>query len=235
MKSLSSSTQARAFFGVYIVCCCLVESFKNQSFKNQCTHLRLAITGGDDMALALGLWILIIVVAIIVIWIIAAYNGLIILRNRIENAWSQIDVQLKRRYDLIPNLIETVKGYAKHEKTVFTEVTKARTALQKAKTLPQKSKASDMITSALKTLFAVSENYPDLKANQNFMMLQEELSGTETKIAYARQFYNDSVLKLNQRIQVFPTSIIAGMFNFREKDYFKTEAKAEREPVKVKF
>jgi LemA protein len=187
------------------------------------------------MAIGIGLWILIIVVAIILIWIIAAYNMMIVLRNRIENAWSQIDVQLKRRFDLIPNLIETVKGYAKHEKGVLTEVTKARTSLQNAKTLPEKSKASDMITSALKTLFAVSENYPDLKANQNFMMLQEELSGTETKIAYARQFYNDSVLKLNEKRQVFPTNIIANMFNIKSKDYFKTESKAEREPVKVKF
>ncbi|MFH1211535.1 MAG: LemA family protein [Candidatus Woesearchaeota archaeon] len=183
----------------------------------------------------IGLWILLIVVAIILVWVIAAFNSLVVLRNRIENAWSQIDVQLKRRFDLIPNLVETVKGYAKHEKSVFTEVTKARSMLQDAKSLKEKSKASDMITGALKSLFAVAESYPELKANQNFMMLQEELSGTESKIAYSRQFYNDSVLKLNEKVQVFPTNIIAGIFNIKQKEYFKTESNQEREAVKVKF
>lgn len=187
------------------------------------------------MVLALGLWILIIIVAIIVIWIIAAYNILIVLKNRIENAWSQIDVQLKRRFDLIPNLVETVKGYAKHEKSVLTEVTKARAALQNANTLSEKAQASDMITSALKSLFAVSENYPDLKANQNFLSLQEELTSTENKIAFSRQAYNDQVLFFNNKIQMFPSNIIAGAFNFKAEDFFEIEVKADREVPQVKF
>lgn len=184
--------------------------------------------------MALWLTILIIVVVALVLSIILMYNGLVRLRNRIDNAWSQIDVQLKRRVDLIPNLVNTVKGYAKHEKDVFTDVTKARTALQNAKTTSEKAKASDMITGALKSLFAVAEAYPDLKANQNFMMLQEELAGTENKIAYSRQFYNDNVMTLNTKLQVFPTNTIGNMFGFKEREYFKTEGK-EREPVEVKF
>ncbi|MFH1915876.1 MAG: LemA family protein [Nanoarchaeota archaeon] len=183
----------------------------------------------------LAIYIIIAIVVLILLILIGIYNSLVVLRNRIENAWSQIDVQLKRRYDLIPNLIETVKGYAKHERKVFENVTKARSAMGDAKSLPEKAKADNMLTGALKTLFAVAENYPTLKANENFMQLQEELSGTENKIAYSRQFYNDSVLKLNTKIQTFPTSVIAGMFNFTAKEYFKTEGKAEREPVKVSF
>jgi LemA protein len=177
---------------------------------------------------------IIIAVAIIVLYFIIAYNRFVVLKNRIDNAWSQIDVQLKRRFDLIPNLIETVKGYAKHEKKVFTEVTAARTAMMNASTLPEKAKANSQLTSTLKSLFAVAEDYPKLQANQNFMMLQEELSGTESKIAYARQAYNDSVLSYNNRVQMFPGSIIAGMFSFKQKDFFKTE-EAEKENVKVKF
>jgi len=180
------------------------------------------------------LWLIIIVVVILVLFIIGIYNALVVLRNRIKNAWSQIDVQLKRRTDLIPNLVEAVKGYAKHEKSVFTDVTKARTAMMSAKTLPDKAQADNMLTGALKSLFAVSENYPQLKANENFMQLQEELSGTESKIAYSRQFYNDSVLVLNNKIQVFPSNIIASLFNFKEQQFFKVEG-AERKPVKVKF
>ena len=181
------------------------------------------------------LWGLIIVLVVIVLFLIVAYNRFIVLRNRINNAESQIDVQLKRRYDLIPNLVETVKGYAKHEKTVFTNVTKARTALSNAKTMPQKAKADNMITGALKTLFAVAENYPKLRANENFMMLQEELSGTENKIAYSRQFYNDTVLSYNNSIQRFPTNLIANMFKFKEREFFEPEEKAAKKPVKVKF
>lgn len=180
-------------------------------------------------------WIILGIVALVLIVLVAIYNDLVTLKNRIENAWSQIDVQLKRRFDLIPNLIETVKGYAKHEKEVFENVTKARSMLQDAKTLGEKSKANNMLTDTLKSLFAVAEAYPDLKANQNFMQLQEELIGTENKISYSRQFYNDSVLTLNTKIQTFPTNMIAGMFGFKEKEYFKTEGAAEREPVKVKF
>jgi LemA protein len=179
-------------------------------------------------------WIIAGLIILVVIIFIASYNRFVVLRNRIDNAWSQIDVQLKRRYDLIPNLVETVKGYAKHEKSVFTEVTAARTALMNAPTMKDKAKANDMLSGALKSLFAVAEDYPKLRANENFMMLQEELSGTESKIAYSRQFYNDSVLSYNNGIQVFPGSIIAGMAGFKQREFFKTD-EAERAPVKVNF
>jgi LemA protein len=177
---------------------------------------------------------IIIVLAVIVLYLIIAYNRFIVLKNRIDNAWSQIDVQLKRRFDLIPNLIETVKGYAKHEKKVFTEVTAARTAMMSANTMQEKAKANAQLSSTLKSLFAVAEDYPKLQANQNFMMLQEELSGTESKIAYARQAYNDSVLGYNNGIQVFPGSVVAGMFSFKQREFFKTD-EVEKAPVKVKF
>jgi LemA protein len=169
-----------------------------------------------------------------VLFAVLVYNGLISKKNRIDNAWSQIDVQLKRRYDLIPNLIETVKGYAKHEKALFENVTKARAALMSAQSVGDKAKADGMLSGALKSLFAVAENYPQLRANENFKMLQEELSNTENKITYSRQFYNDSVLEYNTTIQTVPTNIIAGMFNFAAREFFKTEG-AERENVKVKF
>lgn len=173
-------------------------------------------------------------IGIVLLYLIMAYNRLVTLKNRIDNSWAQIDVQLKRRFDLIPNLIETVKGYAKHEKKVFTEVTAARTAMMSATSLPEKAKANNMLSSTLKSLFAVAEEYPKLQANQNFMMLQEELAGTESKIAYARQAYNDSVLDYNNGIQTFPKNVIAGMFNFHQKEFFKTE-EVEKAPVKVKF
>jgi LemA protein len=178
--------------------------------------------------------VVLVVVAIILLWLIASYNRFVVLKNRIDNAWSQIDVQLKRRFDLIPNLIETVKGYAKHEKKVFTDVTAARTAVMNATTLPEKAKANNQLSSTLKSLFAVAENYPKLEANANFMMLQEELSGTESKIAYARQAYNDSVLSYNNGVQMFPGSVIAGMFNFKQREFFKTD-EVEKANVKVKF
>jgi LemA protein len=178
--------------------------------------------------------IFLIIVVVIILWVIAMYNGLVVLRNRIENAWSQIDVQLKRRTDLVPNLVETVKGYAAHERGVFERVTQARSALMNAQGVKDQAEANNMLTGALKTLFAVAENYPDLKANQNFLMLQEELSGIEGKIAYARQFYNDSVLKYDNKREKFPSNIIANMFGFKEREYFATE-EAEREPVKVDF
>ncbi len=177
---------------------------------------------------------LLVVIIAIVIWLVSMYNRLVVLRNRIENAWSQIDVQLKRRTDLIPNLVETVKGYASHEKEVFLKVTEARSALMGAKGVKEQGEANNMLTGALKTLFAVAENYPELKANQNFMQLQEELSGTESKIAYARQFYNDSVLKYDNVREKFPSNIVANMFGFKEREYFAV-GEAEREPVKVKF
>ena len=178
----------------------------------------------------IGIGILILLVGIVV----AFYNRLVVKRNRIDNAWSQVDVQLKKRYDLIPNLVETVKGYANHEKDLFVKVTKARTDAIGAQSVPEQGHAENMLSQTLKSLFAVAENYPDLKANKNFMMLQEELSGVENKIAYARQFYNDSVMNYENTREVFPTNIIAGMFNFNEKNYFETE-EAEKEPVKVKF
>src|SRR3989338_3196206 len=181
----------------------------------------------------IALWAVVGILSLIALYIIVTFNSLIYLRNRVDNAWSQIDVQLKRRYDLIPNLVNTVKGYMKHEKGVLTEITKARSQLVSG-SMDQKAKASDAISSALKTLFAVAENYPKLQASENFKMLQEELSGTESKIAYSRQFYNDNVMSLNNKIQQFPSSIIANMLNFKEKEFFKTEEK-ERKSVKVEF
>ena len=182
-----------------------------------------------------GLLILLIVFAVIVVFVVGIYNGLVNLRNRSENAWAQVDVQLRRRYDLIPNLVETVKGYAKHEKDTFQNVTEARSKAINAGTVKAQGDAENMLSGALKSLFAVVESYPDLKANQNFLMMQEELAGTEGKIAYARQFYNDSIMKFNTKQQVFPSNIIANMFNFQEKEYFEIEEAAAKEPVKVKF
>ncbi len=174
------------------------------------------------------------IVVLFVIWVIAKYNQLVSLRNRIENAWSQIDVQLRRRYDLIPNLVESVKGYAAHEKEVFENVASARSAMMQAQGAQAQGEAQNQITQALKSLFAVAEAYPELKANQNFMMLQEELSGTESKIAYARQFYNDTVMSYNTLLQSFPSNMIASTFGFTQHEYFPMED-AAREPVKVNF
>jgi LemA protein len=181
------------------------------------------------------IFIVVAVAAVLAVIAIALmYNDLISTKNQIENAWAQIDVQLKKRYDLIPNLVETVKGYAKHEKSVFENVTKARAAMMKADTVAAKAKADNMLSSALKSIFAVAENYPKLEASENFKMLQEELSGIESKIAYARQFYNDSVLSFNNKIMTIPTNFIAGMLGFKPRDYFKVE-EGEKGPVKVKF
>ncbi|MFH1064112.1 MAG: LemA family protein [Candidatus Woesearchaeota archaeon] len=184
--------------------------------------------------MATGLIIILVLVAVVILFAILLYNSVIRLNNQVKNSWAQIDVQLKRRNDLIPNLIETVKGYAKHEKTVFTEVTKARTAFMNAGSMKAKAKASNMLSSTLKSLFAVSENYPQLKANENFLQLQEELAGTENKIAYSRQHYNDMVMEFNTKIQVFPNNMIANMMHFKEKESFETPAE-EKKPVKVKF
>src|SRR3989338_1476505 len=184
--------------------------------------------------MALELLIFGAIIAILVIWFLLAYNGFVQLKNRIDNAWSQIDVQLKRRFDLIPNLVETVKGYAKHEKETLKMVTEARTLMMKSDSVKDKAKADNMLTAGLKSIFAVAEAYPKLMASDNFKMLQEELAGTESKIAYSRQFYNDNVLSLNQAIQQFPTNMLANMFNFKERDYFKVE-ESEKKPVKVKF
>jgi LemA protein len=175
-----------------------------------------------------------IILVLLVIYIVYLYNSLIQFRNRVRNAWSQIDVQLKRRTDLIPNLVETVKGYAKHEKNVFENVTKARTRLMDAKTVKENEKANNQLTDALKTLFAVAESYPNLKANENFKDLQRQLSETEDKIAYSRQFYNDTVLMYNNKVQMFPSNLIASLFKFKESEFFEI-AETERETPKVKF
>lgn len=167
--------------------------------------------------------------------LIVLYNRLVVLRNRVDNAWSQIDVQLRRRYDLIPNLVETVKGYATHESATFQKVTEARNMAVNASSVAEQGQAENMLTGALKSLFAVAEAYPELKANQNFMMLQEELSGTESKIAYARQFYNDSVMSFNTAIQSFPANLIAGMLGFMAREYFEVELAEVREAPKVAF
>ena len=182
-----------------------------------------------NTALILG-----IVIAILVLFVIFLYNSLIRLRNEVKNSWAQIDVQLKRRNDLIPNLVETVKGYMSHEKTILENITKARSAFLSAQSMTEKSKASNMLSQTLKSLFAVSENYPQLKANENFMQLQEELSGTESKIAYARQHYNDIVMEFNTKIETFPNSIFANMLSFGKEALF-TATEEERKKVKVKF
>jgi LemA protein len=185
--------------------------------------------------MGLGLIVVLVALGLAVIFVIGIYNRLVTLRNRCDNSWAQVDVQLRRRYDLIPNLVETVKGYAKHEREVFQKVTEARSQAINAGTVKDQGVAENMLSGALKSLFAVVENYPDLKANQNFLMLQEELAGTEGKIAYARQFYNDNVMQFNLKQQVFPSNIIASMFNFKEKEYFEIEESEAREPVEVKF
>jgi LemA protein len=183
----------------------------------------------------IGLIVVLVILGMVVMFVIGVYNGLVTLRNRCNNAWAQVDVQLRRRYDLIPNLVETVKGYAKHERETFQKVTEARSQAINAGTVKEQGVAENMLTGALKSLFAVVENYPDLKANQNFLMLQEELAGTEGKIAYARQFYNDNVMKFVLKQQVFPSNIVANMFNFKEKEYFEIEEPEARGPVEVKF
>ncbi len=175
------------------------------------------------------------VLALIAVWFIGIYNGLVKLRQLVKNAWSQIDVQLKRRYDLIPNLVETVKGYAKHEKDTLEAVINARNAAVSASGVAQQAQAENMLTGALRQLFALSESYPDLKANTNFLALQEELATTENKIAFARQHYNDSVATYNTKVQSFPATMVAGMFGFKEEDYFEIEDVAQREAPKVQF
>jgi len=181
------------------------------------------------------IYIILALLAVIILWVIGAYNGLITSRNRVDEAWSDIDVQTKRRYDLIPNLIETVKGYAKHEKTVFTDVTKARTAAMNAKGDPAKmAETENMLTAALKSVFAVAENYPELKASDNFGKLQDELTDTEDKIQAARRFYNANVRDFNTKQQVFPTNVIAGMLGFKEQEFFDAPDEVNEVP-NVKF
>ncbi len=185
--------------------------------------------------MSIFLWVIIGLVAVIAFWPIGIYNGLIKFRNRTDEAWSDIDVQLKRRYNLIPNLVETVKGYAKHEREVLERVTEARTKAMGAQNPEEKGQAENMLTGALKTLFAVAESYPDLKANQNFLELQRELSDTENKIQAARRFYNGNVRDFNIKIETFPNNMVAGMLGFTKRDFFELAGEAERGPVKVEF
>jgi LemA protein len=181
-----------------------------------------------------GLVIVLVIVVLAGLIVAGMYNGLVRLRNRVDAAWAQIDVQLRRRYDLIPNLVETVKGYATHERGTFEAVTQARANALNAQGPAQQAQAENVISGALKSLFAVAEAYPELKANQNFLALQEELTGTEGRIAYARQFYNDSVQKLNTKIETFPTNVLANSFGFAHREYFEADD-TSRGPVKVEF
>jgi LemA protein len=175
-----------------------------------------------------------VIVVLLVLFLVVMYNRLVGLRNKVENAWAQIDVQLKRRYDLIPNLVETVRGYAAHERQTLESVTQARANALNAQGAVAQAEAENVLTAALRSLFAVAEAYPDLKANQNFLSLQEELATTENRIAYSRQYYNDSVQSYNTAIQTVPANFIAGVFGFRVREYFPAP-EAERGPVRVQF
>lgn len=180
-------------------------------------------------------WIILAIVVILVIAIISMYNGLVSSRVKVDNAWSQIDVQLQRRFDLIPNFVETVKGYAAHESETFEKITSLRTSWANANTVAEKADLDNQLSGALKTIMAVSENYPDLKANQNFSELSEELRNTENKISFSRQFYNDTVTMYNQKLQIFPSNIIANMFNFTPRELFTVDNAEARKNVKVDF
>jgi len=180
-------------------------------------------------------WIILGIIVLLIIWIVAIYNRLVTLNVRTDESWSDIDVQLKRRYDLIPNLLETVKGYATHEKGVFEDVTKARSEALNAQGAKDKAKAENQLEGALKSIFAVAEAYPDLKANQNFLELQNQLTDTEDKIQAARRFYNSNVREFNIATSVFPDNIFANMLKFKKRDLFELGSKAEAEPVKVDF
>ena len=180
-------------------------------------------------------WIILIIVVIIVIAVIALYNSLVTLRLRVKNAWSQIDVQLQRRFDLIPNLVETVKGYMTHESDVLTKISDLRSSWANAKTVDEKAKLDNQLSDTLKTIMAVAENYPDLKANQNFSELQTELTNTENKISYSRQFYNDTVTRYNTKLEVFPSNVIASIFNFKAETLFEVESEEAKKNVKVDF
>jgi LemA protein len=184
------------------------------------------------------IWVVVgiaVIVLLIATFLVVLYNRLVRLRNRAENAWAQIEVQLRRRYDLIPNLVETVKGYASHERATFEEVTKARTAAQQARTVPEQAEAENFLTAAIGRLFAVAEDYPQLRATENFQQLQAQLEDTEQKIAVSRQVYNDAVLTYDTALETVPTNIVGGMFNFEEKPYFEIEEPAAREAPRVQF
>jgi LemA protein len=183
------------------------------------------------------LWLVIVIVAVLLVGalLVVLYNRLVRLRNRAENAWAQVDVQLRRRYDLIPNIVEAVKGYASHERQTFEDVTKARTAAQQAQTVPEQAQAENMLTQAIGRLFAVAEQYPQLRATENFQQLQAQLAETEGKIAISRQVYNDAVLTYDTALETVPTNIVAGLFNFEERQYFEVEEPAVREAPRVQF
>ena len=192
------------------------------------------MTAGYDIAMGVAGWIVIAVVVLLVLWTVYAFNRLVKYRNRVDEGWAQIDVQLRRRYDLIPNLVQTVQGYAAHERETFEQVTAARSRAESAQGVAGQADAENAVSSGLRQLLAVAENYPDLKANANFLALQEELTGTESKIAYARQYYNDQVRLLNTAIQSFPSSVLANTFHFTPREFFDIED-AVRAPVQVDF
>jgi LemA protein len=183
----------------------------------------------------MGFLIVLGIIVLLVIWVMGMYNGLVRLRNQVKNAWSQIDVQLKRRNDLIPNLVETAKGYMKHERETLESITKARTQAMQAQGVAESAKAEGQLSEALSKFMLVVENYPDLKASQNFLALQEELTTTENKVGFARQFYNDQVQQFNTRIESVPTNILANMFGFKQSEFFQIEVAGEREVPQVKF
>ena len=181
------------------------------------------------------MWIAIIIIVLLIIWIISIYNGLVTSKQKVDNAWSQIDVQFQRRFDLIPNFVETVKGYMTHESETFEKIAALRTSWANSSSVGEKAKLDGELSGALKTIMAVSENYPELKANTNFSELSEELRNTENKISFSRQFYNDSVTMYNTKLELFPSNIVAGMFNFQKRDLFAAESDEARKNVKVDF
>ncbi len=179
--------------------------------------------------------VVLVIVVLLVVLFVGMYNSLVQLRNKADNAWSQIDVQLQRRFDLIPNLVEAVKGYMTHEQDTLAKVTELRTSWANASTVNEKAELDNQLSGALKTIMAVSENYPDLKANTNFLELQNDLKDTENKVSYSRQFYNDTVTKYNDKVMMMPTSIVAGIFHFKEEPLYKVETEEARQAVKVSF
>ncbi len=181
------------------------------------------------------MWIILVILVVLVLFAVSIYNGLVTARQKVKNGWSQIDVQLQRRFDLIPNLVESVKGYMNHEEATLTRIAELRTSWANASTVHEKAELNEELSNALKTIMAVSENYPDLKANQNFMQLQDELKNTEDKISFARQFYNDTVTMYNTKLEVVPSNIIASMFHFTPEELFKTDSEEARKNVKVDF
>jgi LemA protein len=189
---------------------------------------------GNEM-LYIIMFALLAILVLLALWVMGAYNGLVRQRNRVKEGWAQIDVQLKRRYDLIPNLVETVKGYASHERETLERVIAARQKGMDATGVAQQAEAENVISGALRQLFALSESYPDLKANQNFLALQEELTSTENKIGFARQYYNGEVRRLNTSVEIFPNNMIAGMFGFKQAEYFELDDTAARQAPKVQF